>query len=386
MHSMVDSIRAEASINTQKMADLPVPRPNPVHILIVDDEPATLQLLGMVLKAEGMIVHEAQDGAEALREFRRIRPELVLLDVMLPKMDGVEVLKAIRAEDTLVGIVMISALSSEQLAVKSLLSGADDFISKPVALKELRKHIRQALERVQLRRENLQLQEQLVEANKKLRHYMAAPLIESVLASPSPPSLGGERQTVTILFLDFCDFTSLTNSYAPDEVVRILNEYFSLLTTSILENDGYLDKIMGDGFMALFNVPTRRANHATLAVRSAMEMRRRVHEWNWSNAEGQAVMNIRAGIHTGEAVVGNIGTANLMNFTAIGSEVNLAKRLEEEALPGQILLSADTLALLDREQLDLSPDQVVSAGWRRLRGFEQARELFQIVNKDVVTA
>lgn len=364
------------------MVDLPVPRTEPIHILIVDDEPATLQLLSMVLKGEGLIVHEAHDGAEALSEFRRIRPELILMDVLLPKMDGVEVLKAIREEDQLVGVVMISALSSEQLAVKALLSGADDFISKPVALKELRKHIRQALERVQLRRNNMLLQEQLIEANKKLRHYMAAPLIESVLASPTPPSLGGERQTVTILFLDFCDFTSLTNSYAPDEVVRILNEYFSLLTASILENDGYLDKIMGDGFMALFNVPMRRENHATLAVRSALEMRRRVHEWNWSNAAGQPVMNIRAGIHTGEAIVGNIGTANLMNFTAIGSEVNLAKRLEEEAQPGQILLSANTLALLELEQLELSPDQVMSAGWRRLRGFEQARELFQIVDKD----
>src|SRR5690606_32437883 len=118
----------------------------------------------------------------------------------------------------------------------------------------------------QLRRHNATLQEQLIAANEKLRHYMAAPLIETLLASPSLPSLGGERQPVTILFMDFCDFTSVTLSYPPDEVVAILNEYFALLTTAVLENGGYLDKIMGDGFMALFNVPSRQPDHATLAV------------------------------------------------------------------------------------------------------------------------
>jgi DNA-binding response OmpR family regulator len=104
---------------------------NPVKILIVDDEPGTLQLLRTVLQPDGHIIYEARDGAEAIAEFYRVRPDLVLLDVMLPKVDGLDVLRAIREQDTMAGVIMISALSSEQLAVRSMLGGADDYLSKP---------------------------------------------------------------------------------------------------------------------------------------------------------------------------------------------------------------------------------------------------------------
>jgi adenylate cyclase len=353
----------------------------PVRILLVDDEPGTLQLLRTVLQAEGHLIYDARDGADAITEFNRLRPDLVLLDVMLPKIDGLDVLQAIRNQDPMVGVIMFSALSSEQLAVKAMLIGADDYLSKPLSLKTLRLHIRQVLERVQLRRQNHLLQEQLIAVNEKLRHYMAEPLLETLLASPTQPSLGGERQTVTILFLDFCDFTAVTRDYPPDEVVRMLNEYFSLLTTAVLENGGYLDKIMGDGLMALFNVPIQQENHATLAVRSAIEMRKRVHAWNQAQTTPLPLMNIRVGIHTGEALVGNIGTSNLMNFTAIGREVNLAKRMEEDARPGQILLSRTTLTLLDLDDLGLTLRQIDPLGQRPLRGFDQPVELFQIVDE-----
>lgn len=368
------------------MTDGPqISRSQPVKILIVDDEPGTLQLLRMVLQSEGHTVYEARDGASAIAEHDRLRPDLVLLDVMLPHVDGLEALQAIRAEDSIVGIMMFSALSSEQLAVRAMLSGADDYLSKPLSLKSLRIHIRQVLERVQLRRLNLVLQQQLVAANEKLRHYMAAPLIETLLASPSLPSLGGQRQLVTILFLDFCDFTAVANKYAPDDVVSSLNEYFSFLTTSILEHGGYLDKIMGDGFMALFNVPVFQPEHAMQAVRSAIEMRQRVRSWNCHQNGQTPLMNIRVGIHTGDAVVGNIGTSNLMNFTAIGREVNLAKRLEEDAQPGQILLTTHTRDLLDLEQIALTPDKLVSLGLRKLRGFAEPIEVFQIVDEPTST-
>jgi adenylate cyclase len=361
---------------------LPISQHQAVRILIVDDEPGSLQLLRTVLQAEGHQVYEARDGIDALAEFSRVQPDLVLLDVMLPRMDGLDVLQTIRAQDAMAGVMMFSALSSEQLAVRAMLTGADDYLSKPLSLKTLRMHIRQVLDRVQLRRQNLSLQRQLVAANEKLRHYMAAPLLETLLASPSPPSLGGERQTVTILFLDFCDFTATTINYPADEVVRILNEYFALLTTAVLENGGYLDKIMGDGFMALFNVPVSQSAHATMAVRSAMEMRKRVNQWNQEQTGPLPLMNIRVGIHTGEAIVGNIGTSNLMNFTAIGREVNLTKRLEEEAMPGQILISLATRTLLDLKQLGLAPEQIEAVGRRKLRGFHQLLEVFQIVDEN----
>lgn len=368
------------------MDAISIARNQPLQILIVDDEPGTLQLLRLVLQADGHTIFQAHDGAEAITEFARIRPDLVLLDILLPKIDGLDVLRALRAQDAVAGVIVISALSSEQLAVQAMVAGADDYLSKPISLKTLRLHIRQVLERIELRRQNAQLQQQLVAANEKLRRYMAPPLLETLLADPKLPTLGGNRQTVTILFLDFCDFTAATRDFPPDEVVRVMNDYFALLTGAVLDNGGYPDKIMGDGLMALFNMPAPQVNHATQSLRSALEMCRRVQKWNHLGGSGLPQMSIRVGIHTGEAVVGNIGTANLMNFTAIGREVNLAKRIEEEAQPGQILLSASTYGLVDLDALGLAPSQVVSTGWRQLRGFNHPVELFEVIEETVPAA
>ncbi len=354
------------------------PFATPLRILLVDDELNTVQLVRKILQADGHTVYEAADGLQALEVFEAMRPDLVLLDVVIPKLDGLGVLQEIRRRDRMAGVIMISALTSEQLAVRSMQGGADDYISKPFTLKTIRLHIRQVADKVQLRRHNAMLQEQLVAANAKLRYYMAAPLIENLLASPTLPSLGGERQTVTILFVDFCDFSALAHLLPPDQVLHILNEYFALLTTAVLENGGFLDKIMGDGFMALFNAPARQSNHATMAVRSAISMHNRVHQWNQTH---NPPMNIRMGIHTGEALVGNIGTAQLMNYTAIGDAVNLAKRLEETGRPEQILLSAATRQLVDSHELSLAEGHFISLGHKIFKGTTLPTEVFQILTE-----
>ncbi|MCB0082837.1 MAG: response regulator, partial [Caldilineaceae bacterium] len=220
------------------------------RILLVDDEPGTVQLVRKILQADGHEVFEAGDGQQAIDMFNATNPDLVLLDVVIPKIDGLGVLQEIRRRDRLTGVIMVSALTSEQLAVKSMLSGADDYISKPFKLKTIRMHIRQVMDKVHLRRHNASLQEQLIAANEKLRHYMADPLVESLMASSSLPSLGGERQLVTVLFMDFCNSTPLARSTPPDELLHTLNDYFALLGNAVLENGGFMDKIMGDGFMA----------------------------------------------------------------------------------------------------------------------------------------
>ncbi|MEZ4870345.1 MAG: adenylate/guanylate cyclase domain-containing protein [Caldilineaceae bacterium] len=353
--------------------------PETFKILLVDDEPGTLQLVRKILQADGHEVYEASDGPQAIELFESTRPDLVLLDVVIPKIDGLGVLQEIRRRDRLAGVIMVSALTSEQLAVKSMLSGADDYISKPFKLKTIRMHIRQVMDKVHLRRHNTMLQEQLIDANEKLRHYMAAPLVETLMASPSLPSLGGERALVTILFMDFCNFTGTTQNRPPDEVLHILNDYFALLATAIFENGGYMDKIMGDGFMALFNMPTALPDHATLAVCSALKMSSQVIA---NNKAHNLPMNIRVGIHTGEAVVGNIGTPRLMNYTAIGDAVNLAKRLEESSEPGQILISAATRNLLNFQRFASNSIQVDALGLRKFKGFENPIEVFHIMDHD----
>ncbi len=342
---------------------------------MVDDEPGTVQLVRKILQADGHEVFEAGDGQQAIEMFNATNPDLVLLDVVIPKIDGLGVLQEIRRRDRLTGVIMVSALTSEQLAVKSMLSGADDYISKPFKLKTIRMHIRQVMDKVHLRRHNALLQEQLIAANEKLRHYMADPLIESLMASTSLPILGGERQLVTVLFMDFCNSTPLAQHTPPDELLHTLNEYFALLGDAVLAHGGYMDKIMGDGFMALFNVPSPQPDHATNAVRTAIDMCKHLMTKNQTN---KLPMNIRVGIHTGEAVVGNIGMPRLLNYTAIGETVNLAKRLEEYSEPGDILISAATYNALNFDMLQEDANRIEAFGPRQFKGFNSSVDVYCI--------
>jgi class 3 adenylate cyclase len=342
----------------------------PLKILLVDDEPATLQLVRRLLQADGHDIYEATDGEQAVQMFDAIRPDLVLLDVVIPKKDGLEVLGELRQRDKMAGIIMVSALTSEQLAVKSMLGGADDYVNKPFRLKAIRLSIRQVMDKVRLRRRNASLQSELIAANQRLRQYMAQPLVETLLSSPLPPQLGGVRETVTVLFLDFAQFTTLSESLPPDDVVQILNEYFAFLPSIVIEHGGFMDKIMGDGFMAIFNAPTTFVDHAQRAVRSAIAMRRAMILRN-QNRTPQ--LSLRIGIHTGEAVVGNIGASVLMNYT-----VNLAKRLEETGEPGQILISADTYCRLEKTFAESEHVRFVSLGQRQVKNRKSSIEVFSL--------
>jgi len=324
-------------------------------ILLVDDEPATLQLIRKILQADGYQIVQALDGLEALERVAEYAPDLILLDVVMPNMDGMAVLRKVRETDNVTGIIMASALSSENLVVQAMLDGADDFVSKPFTLKNVRVRIRQTLEKSRLRRENVRLQQELQMAHDKIRtilgRYMAAPVVERLLASPTLPSLGGERQIATVLFMDFCDFTPLSHNLEPDLVLHILNEHLALVAAAIIAEEGTIDKYVGDGVMALFNAPVAQPDHPLRAVRASLAIRDSVIAWA---AEHQPALNVRVGIHTGATVVGNIGTLELMNYTAIGDTVNLAKRLQEEGDENTITLSESTARLLPPEAVDLT--------------------------------
>jgi adenylate cyclase len=324
------------------------------RILLVDDEPETLHLIRKILQADGFEIDQATNGIEALEQIKLHQPDLVLLDVVMPKMDGIAVLKELRKYDHVTGIILISALSSEQLVVQAMLDGADDFVGKPFTLKTIRVRIRKTLEKSRLRRENRKLHQELQIAHDKmsmlLNRYMAAPVVERLLANPTLPSLGGERQTATVLFIDFCDFSSLAQGLEPDQVLHILNEHLALVTNAILEEEGTMDKFTGDGVMALFNAPVLQPDHALRAARSAISIRDRVIDWGKSHHPN---LRVRIGIHTGETVVGNIGTPEFMNYTAIGDTVNLAKRLQEESEDNSIIISDSTANLLQCENVIL---------------------------------
>jgi len=315
-------------------------QPASYKVLIVDDEVDTLRLLSKILQADGHQVIEAMDGQTALDKYRQEAPDLILLDILIPHIDGIEVLKRIRSTDQATGIIIVSALTSEKLMVEAMLSGADDYISKPFTLKEIREHIRRALERSHLRRENIRLRQELEAAHAKIRalfeRYMPAPVAERLITTPGLPELGGERQVITILFADLRGYSPLAMSMSPDALVEVLNHYLALAAEAVEAEEGTLDKFMGDSVMAFFNAPIRQDDHVLRAVRAALSIQQACQAKRQAN---KVALEFGIGIHSGEALVGNIGTIRFMNYTAVGEAVNLAKWLQEVAKGGQILIS-----------------------------------------------
>ncbi len=178
-----------------------------------------------------------------------------------------------------------------------------------------------------------------LEATREMfRRYLAPAVVDRLPSDPNQLRLGGKRQEITILFADIRGFTQFAEPLAPEELVYVLNQYLAVASAAILKYEGTLDKFVGDAVMALFNAPLPQPDHAERAGRAALEMRSQILNLH-QRLPARLKLNYGIGIHTGEAVVGNVGTHELMNYTAIGDAVNLAKRLQENASGGQIIIS-----------------------------------------------
>ena len=178
---------------------------------------------------------------------------------------------------------------------------------------------------------------------------------------------------LTVLFADIHGFTNLSEVLQPEELVGVLNGYLSLAYQSILRYEGTLDKFMGDGVMAIFNAPLQQSDHAWRAARAALALQRDVAAHAPSLPLEQR-LTFRVGIHTGEAIVGNIGAHDLMNYTAVGDTVNIAKRLQENADIGKILVSRSTLALIENKVVVRPGDKLT------VRGRETPLEVFELIS------
>ncbi len=185
-----------------------------------------------------------------------------------------------------------------------------------------------------------------LEATREMfRRYVAPAVVDRLPTNPDQLKLGGHRQKITILFSDIRGFTRFSEAISPEKLVDVLNQYLAAAAEAILREEGTLDKFMGDAVMAIFNAPLAQADHALRAARAALAMRDAVVQVHKRLAK-ELRLHYGLGIHTGDAIVGNVGTTQQMNFTAIGDAVNLAKRLQENAAGGQILLSRATYALV----------------------------------------
>jgi class 3 adenylate cyclase len=300
----------------------------------------------------------AYNGEEALKKVQEEPPDIVLSDVIMPEIDGYELCQRLKKneETKFIPVVLVTSLKEKEERIKGLEVGADDFLTKPVDSSELLARVRSLLRIKHLHDELAKVNETLEQRVKaqveqiqrlnSMKRYISPQIVEGLI---SEGTIIGQvkRKNLTVFFSDIRDFTKMTDVMEPEELLEMLNKYFSEMTEIVFKYGGTLDKFMGDGIMGFIGDPCEYSDHAQRAVKMAMEMQSKVEALNkeWLSYI-PSPLQIGIGINTGYVTVGNIGSESHMDYTAIGRNVNLAARLQEEAKPGQILISQRTWSLI----------------------------------------
>ena len=335
------------------------------RVLVVDDTPNNVKLLGDLLAARGYEVSTAASGAEALEQLGKERIDLVLLDVVMPEMSGYQVCRQIRENEAtrLLPVIMVTALDPQEERVKGIEAGADDFLAKPINSAELLARVRSLL-RIRELHETCRAQaEELAEWNqtleRRVREQVAelqrleglkrffSPQIAEILSGQGMGSLEPHRRRVTVVFLDLREFTSFAEIAEPEEMMEVLRQYHAEMGRLVMEHDGTLERFTGDGMMIVFNDPVEVPDPEARAVRMAVAMREAVDRLRVGWARLGYELDNGVGITTGFATLGLIGFEGRWDYSAIGSVTNQAARLCEAAKGGQILVSDRLLALVD---------------------------------------
>jgi adenylate cyclase len=354
----------------------------PPRILIVDDTPANVHIFQARLAANGYETVTASDGEEALAAVQHALPDLILLDVMMPKLDGFEVCRRLRADASLpfIPIILVTAKADPKDIVAGLEAGGDEYLTKPVDQAALVARVKSML-RIKHLHDTVQgLAEERAEWNRtlerrveeqvgqleqlgRLKRFFSPQLAELIVAGGADDPLKTHRREVTVVFLDLRGFTAFAEAAEPEEVMGVLREYHAEMGKLILEHEGTLERFTGDGMMIFFNDPVPVPDPAERAIRMALAMRERVQHLGVGWAKRGYDLALGVGIAQGYATIGAIGFEGRWDYGAIGTVTNLAARLCGEAKGGQILVSARVAGVLE-EQLELE-----EVGRLTLKGF-----------------
>jgi DNA-binding response OmpR family regulator len=356
----------------------------PAKILVVDDTPANVKLLQDLLTVKGYAVVTAGSGEDALARVAADRPDLVLLDVVMPGMSGYEVCQRIRTEGgpRILPVVMVTALDPSGERIKGLEAGADDFLTKPINIPELLARVRSLL-RIKQLYDTVELQAaQLAELNhtleqrvsdqvgqlerlSRLKRFFSPQLAEAIVSGGADDPLRTHRRDVTVVFLDLRGYTAFAETADPEEVMGVLREYHREMGILILAHEGTLERFAGDGMMVFFNDPVVVPDPEARAVRMSLAMRDRVVDLAAGWRKRGYELDIGLGLAKGFATIGAIGFEGRWDYGAIGTVTNLAFRLCGEARPGQVLAAKRVVAAVE-ELVECEP-----VGDLALKGFSR---------------
>jgi len=336
------------------------------RIMLVDDDDFFLSMIGDTLIAHGHQVTALSDGVSAISRAESEPPELVLLDVVMPRMDGLEVLQVLRNNPATaeIPVILLTTQRDEEVTLRGLRNGADDIMFKPVLPEELLLRCEMALKRAQ----------RVKDLTDVIRRHLDPTVAYQIINQPRE-FLGFKRTHIAVLFTDLRGFTRVAERIEPEQTAALLNGLFEELVRCVLRYGGTLDKFLGDGLMALFGAPIGYTDNETRAVCAALDMVDSLQaiDRDTSPLVGGESIDMGIGISSGPVVVGPLGSQMRANYTAIGDTVNVAARLTALASARDIIISKAVRRRLEPQI------QVEALPAAELKGKSKSLEIFRVL-------
>jgi len=360
-------------------------------VLVVDDTPHNVKLLADLLGVKGYAVATAASGEEGLAKVASEQPDLVLLDVMMPGLSGYDVCRRLRADPAtaLLPVILVTSLDPQVERVKGIEAGADDFLPKPINQAELFARVRSLLRIKALQDEvrtqaealknwNLKLEERVAEQVAQLRgmdqlkRFFSPAVADAILSAGATSILTPHRREICYVFVDLRGFTAFTDSAEPEEVQSVLQAYHATMGALVVEHGGTVDRFAGDGILIFFNDPLPVPDAAKRATRMALQMQQQFRPLRAKWVKLGYDLDLGIGIAQGFATLGAFGYEGRVDYTAIGSVVNLAHRLCNKASAGEVLIDRRVRAALDD---DMKVDTLAPL---TLKGYAQPVPAFRL--------
>ena len=360
-------------------------------ILVVDDLADNVALLAAHLESRGHRVFKAYNGADALRLAFNEKPDLVLLDINMPGLDGLDVCAQLKQHPAtaMIPVILVTAYSGTDDVVKGLEIGADDYLVKPYDFAEMLARVRSMLRIRDAQKELFIANRKLDELNRdlerkvreqveelervnRLRRFFSPQIVKTIISEHAEDRLAEHRREITVVFLDLRNFTGFAEGVAPQAVIRTIREMHKVVGPIIFQYRGTLERFAGDGVMVFLGDPEPMPDHATQAVQMSMEIRAQMGALQRDWLQRGIDLGLGIGIATGVAALGTIGFEGRLDYAAIGTVTNLAARLCSQAKGGQILVSGSTHDQL-QDELEARPQGRIA-----LKGFSQPVDVFEI--------